>query len=49
MEAIDEATLATIDRWVAYRVWHSRVPGAQIAIGSGGKLIFSAAYGFADL
>lgn len=46
---LDEATLATIDRWVDYRVWHSRVPGAQVAIGSGGKLIFSAAYGFADL
>jgi D-alanyl-D-alanine carboxypeptidase len=46
---VDEGTLATIDRWVAYRVWHSRVPGAQVAIGSGGKLIFSAAYGFADL
>ena len=43
------ATLATIDRWVAYRVWHSHVPGAQVAIGFGNELVFSAAYGYADL
>ena len=30
------ATLETVDRWLAYRVWHSRVPGAQVAIGVGG-------------
>jgi CubicO group peptidase (beta-lactamase class C family) len=46
---LNEATLATIDRWVAYRVWHSHVPGAQVAIGFGNELIFSAAYGYADL
>ena len=45
----NEATLATIDRWVAYRVWHSHVPGAQVAIGLGNELVFSAAYGYADL
>lgn len=41
-------TLATIDRWVAYRVWHSRTPGAQVAIGRQGRVEFSRAYGFAD-
>lgn len=46
---LDVATLATIDRWLAYRVWHCRVPGAQVAIGHQGKLIFSRAYGYADL
>lgn len=46
---VNEATLATIDRWVAYRVWHSHVPGAQVAIGLGNELLFSAAYGYADL
>ena len=46
---LDVATLATIDRWLAYRVWHCRVPGAQVAIGHPGKLIFSRAYGHADL
>jgi len=45
----NQATLATIDRWVAYRVWHSHVPGAQVAIGFGNELVFSAAYGYADL
>ena len=43
------ATLETIDRWVAYRVWHSRLPGAQVAIGRGGRVESSRAYGFADL
>jgi CubicO group peptidase (beta-lactamase class C family) len=46
---LNGATLATIDRWVAYRVWHSHVPGAQVAIGLGNELVFSAAYGYADL
>ena len=46
---LDDATLDTIDRWLAYRVWHSRVPGAQVAIGRRGTLIFSRAYGYADL
>jgi D-alanyl-D-alanine carboxypeptidase len=46
---VNQATLATIDRWVAYRVWHSHVPGAQVAIGFGNELVFSAAYGYADL
>ena len=46
---VNEATLATIDRWVTYRVWHSHVPGAQVAIGFGGESVFSAAYGYANL
>ena len=46
---LDDATLATIDRWLTYRVWHCRVPGAQVAIGYEGRLIFSRAYGYADL
>lgn len=46
---LDEHTLATIDRWLAYRLWYGRVPGSQVAIGVGGKLIFSRAYGYADL
>ena len=46
---LDDATLDTIDRWLTYRVWHSRVPGAQVAIGRGGTLIFSRVYGYADL
>ena len=46
---IDEHTLSTLDRWLAYRIWYCRVPGAQVAIGVGGKLIFSKVYGYADL
>ena len=45
---LDAATLATIDRWLAYRVWHSRVPGAQVAIGIGGEPVFAQGYGYAD-
>ncbi len=46
---LDQGTLATIDRWLAYRVWHTRTPGAQVAVGHRGKLLFSRAYGYADL
>ncbi|MET1005431.1 MAG: serine hydrolase domain-containing protein [Propionibacteriaceae bacterium] len=46
---LDDATLATIDRWLEYRTWHSQVPGAQVAIGLAGEEVFSKAYGFADL
>jgi D-alanyl-D-alanine carboxypeptidase len=46
---LDDATLATIDRWLAYRTWHSRVPGAQVAIGLAGEVLLSEAYGFSDL
>ncbi|GAA3695898.1 hypothetical protein GCM10022204_09700 [Microlunatus aurantiacus] len=42
-------TLETIDRWVAYRVWHSRLPGAQVAIGRHGRIELSRAYGLADV
>ena len=45
----DVDTLASIDRWLAYRVWHSQVPGAQVAIGVAGEVGFSRAYGLADL
>lgn len=44
----DEATLAAVGRWVEYRLWHSRTPGAQVAVGVRGALLLSAAYGFAD-
>ena len=46
---LDELTLATIDRWLAYRVWLSRVPGAQVAIGVGGAVVFRRSYGLADV
>ena len=46
---LDEHTLTTIDRWLVYRLWYDRVPGSQVAIGVGGKVIFSQAYGYADL
>ena len=45
----DEATAAAVDRWLEYRTWHSRTPGAQVAIGLAGDVLFSRAYGFADL
>jgi len=48
-EVYDADTLAAVDRWVAYRLWHSRTPGAQVAVGLRGTPLFSAAYGFADL
>ena len=34
---------------VAYRLWHSRTPGAQVAVRVGGRPVFSQAYGYADL
>lgn len=46
---LDQPTLDTIDRWLAYRVWHGRVPGAQVAIAVGDELVFSRSYGSADL
>lgn len=42
-------TFETVDRWVAYRVWHTRLPGAQVAIGRRGSVELSRAYGLADL
>ena len=45
----DDATLAAVDRWVDYRLWHTRTPGAQVAIGLRGRPLFSRAYGYADL
>jgi D-alanyl-D-alanine carboxypeptidase len=48
-DALDDATLATIDRWLEYRTWHSRVPGAQVAVGLAGEVLLSRAYGVSDL
>ncbi|WP_157720267.1 serine hydrolase domain-containing protein [Friedmanniella luteola] len=45
----DAATLETVDRWVDYRLWHARTPGAQVALGVAGVPFFSRAYGYADL
>lgn len=45
----DEQTLESIHRWLEYRLWHSRTPGAQVAIGVAGQPFFSRAYGWADL
>jgi D-alanyl-D-alanine carboxypeptidase len=45
----DEATLEALDRWLDYRLWHSRTPGAQVAVGVAGRPYFSRAYGYADL
>lgn len=35
--------------WIEYRVWRSRVPGAQVAIWFGGGLRMSKAFGVADV
>ena len=45
----DEHALAAVDRWLAYRLWHTRTPGAQVAIGVRGTSVFARAYGYADL
>lgn len=45
----DPATLEAVDRWVDVRLWHTRTPGAQVAIGVAGVPFFSRAYGYADL
>ncbi len=49
LRTLDPATWDTIDRWLTYRTWHSQVPGAQVAVGVGGEVLFSRAYGYADL
>lgn len=49
LRTVDPATWDTIDRWLAYRTWHSQVPGAQVAVGVAGEVLFSRAYGYADL
>jgi CubicO group peptidase (beta-lactamase class C family) len=46
---VDEATLAAVDRWLAYRTWHSRVPGVQVAVGVRGEVLLARSYGYADL
>lgn len=47
--AFDDETLASVDRWLQYRTWHSRVPGAQVAVGLAGEVLLSRGYGYADL
>ena len=43
------STWEAVDRWVDYRLWHTRTPGAQVAVGLRGQPLFSRAYGYADL
>ncbi|GAA1427056.1 hypothetical protein GCM10009616_03200 [Microlunatus lacustris] len=45
----DDATLEAVDRWVDFRLWHTRTPGAQVALGVAGVPFFSRSYGYADL
>jgi D-alanyl-D-alanine carboxypeptidase len=45
----DAPTWEAVDRWVDYRLWQTRTPGAQVAVGLGGVPLFSQAYGYADL
>jgi D-alanyl-D-alanine carboxypeptidase len=47
--AYDAPTWEAVDRWVDYRLWQTRTPGAQVAVGLGGVPLFSQAYGYADL
>lgn len=43
-EAIDY-----FDQWVQFRQGYLRVPGVQVAVQSGGDLMLSSAYGYADI
>ena len=43
------ATLPYIDSWAAYKTWQLRVPGVQVAIGHRDQVLFSQAYGSADV
>jgi CubicO group peptidase (beta-lactamase class C family) len=43
------AALDYLVSWIEYRVWRSRVPGAQVAIWFGGGLRMSKAFGVADV
>ncbi|GAB3922547.1 serine hydrolase [Microlunatus endophyticus] len=43
------ATLPYIDSWAAYKTWQLRVPGVQVAIGHRDEVLFSTAYGSADV
>ena len=45
----DAATWEAVDRWVTYRLWHTRTPGAQVAVRLAGEPVFTRAYGYADL
>jgi CubicO group peptidase (beta-lactamase class C family) len=41
--------LAYVDRWLDYRVWKLRTPGAQVAVWFDGSVQFSKAYGISNL
>ncbi|PZE22932.1 serine hydrolase [Curtobacterium sp. MCBD17_028] len=41
--------LPYIADWVAYKVWQLRVPGVQVAVGYQGEVVWSTAYGYADV
>jgi D-alanyl-D-alanine carboxypeptidase len=42
-------TLPYIREWVSYKVWQLRVPGVQVAIGFRDEVLFSEAWGYADV
>lgn len=44
-----KAALDYLVSWIDYRVWRTRVPGAQVAIWFGGGLRMSKAFGVADV
>lgn len=44
-----QATLPYIDSWTGYKTWQLRVPGVQVAIGHRDHVLFSRAYGYADV
>lgn len=43
-----KGTLDYLVSWIEYRVWRSRVPGAQVAVWFGGEQRLSKAFGVAD-
>jgi CubicO group peptidase (beta-lactamase class C family) len=44
-----ETVFPYIRDWVAYKVWQLRVPGVQVAIGWKNSVVFSEAFGWADV
>lgn len=49
IKASDKIACQIIDSWLGFRSRYSEVPGFQVSIRKEGKLIFSNAYGFANL
>jgi len=43
------STFPYIGDWIAYKVWQLRVPGVQVAVGYRGEVLWSRAYGSADV